>query len=75
MRTSNGVARWQMDIKPEDLNRGNNLVSRATRGSPEHYRKRTLWGTNGTIKGTRSPGDLRQRRRAFFIRFHGIVED
>jgi hypothetical protein len=34
MRTNNGVARWQMDIKPEDLNRGNNLVSRQQGAHP-----------------------------------------
>jgi hypothetical protein len=29
-----GVVRWQMDIKPEDLNKGNNLVSGQRKAHP-----------------------------------------
>jgi hypothetical protein len=56
MRTSNGVARWQMDIKPEDLNRGNNLVSRQQGAHPNIF---VSVGANGTVTGTRSASALR----------------
>jgi hypothetical protein len=35
-----GAVRWQMDVKPEDLNRGNNLVSEQLGAHPIALDKR-----------------------------------
>ena len=47
MRTSKGDPRWQVDVKPEDLNKRDNLTS------AEHYRKSVAGGTIGTVTNKR----------------------
>ena len=50
MRTNKGDPRWQdrqVDVKPEDWNKRDNLTS------AEYYRKSVAGGTIGTVTGKR----------------------